>query len=409
MIIKESMAESLLGNAADTKPTNYPHGTKYQEIETAKSYRWDRQGQQWYEQPADGTGAIREDLAQQRRELDLLWKLTHGTIWDTQTDSDPGYAKTVPSGAAAAEIGTIGGKTVRWNQLIQNADFSGGTVNWTKEIDSHVRFTVTDGVATLSTSAGKSDSFMFVQSNSVAATGHVYLLAIRNVGEFPPHFSNYYGGVFSKSGSPAKVVGMYLTSGGWYCGIVTSDKATKLYFGVNLLSGYAAAAQSVSFDRAVAIDLTAMLPVGEIPERRTDPVVDGILAYLQEHPEYDAGSPLSAAVTSIVSRDADAETLDTLEIPAAVRALEGYGQSEIGGDGNVLNLSDGTFTEIGHYVDGVWTALETPVVTDVSALLPDNMLDAEAGGTLTFVQDGGMAFSAPNSVDYLIKLSEVTE
>lgn len=99
---------------------------------------------------------------------------------------------------------------------------------------------------------------------------------------------------------------------------------------------------------------------------------------------------------------------ETLEIPAAVRALEGYGESPVGGDGNTLNLSAGTYTEIGHYVDGVWTALDAPVVTDVSALLPDNMLGVEAGGTLTFVQADDLALEVPSSVDYLVKLSEVT-
>lgn len=53
-----------------------------------------------------------------QKEIDLLWKLTKGNVWDTQTDSTAAYSKTVPSGAVAAEIVTVGGKTT-----VQDGEF----------------------------------------------------------------------------------------------------------------------------------------------------------------------------------------------------------------------------------------------------------------------------------------------
>lgn len=94
-------------------------------------------------------------------------------------------------------------------------------------------------------------------------------------------------------------------------------------------------------------------------------------------------------------------------IPESVRALEGYGESEVGGNGNTLNLVDGTYTEIGHYVVGVWTALAEPAVTDVAAYLADNSLEVEVGGTVTFEQSNDLKIEVPNEVEYLVKLEEV--
>lgn len=341
-----------------------------------------------------------------RRELDLLWKLTHGTIWDTETDSDPGYAKTVPSGAVAVEIGTIGGNTVMWNQAVTDG---GNPESWTNS--TYLRTSSEDGVLHAYTNTSSTRTWSISQNAPINA-GHTYLVSAD---------SKAYMKV---TGSDKKLrinlgdnVACYLqqtiddTQQRHTEAIYTvpdDNVAQKITVGIG---AYTPDSGSDIFDisNLHVIDLTMAFGAGNEPSSVDDPRIAVILSYAGVHPEYNAGVLLSAAVTSVVSKDTDTETLDTLEIPAAVRALEGYGQSEIGGSGNVLDLSAGTYTENGHYVDGVWTALDTPVVTDVSALLPDNMLDAEAGGTLTFVQDGGMTFSVPNSVDYLIKISEVTE
>lgn len=73
------------------------------------------------------TGSLKEDLtskadktslAQTDRKLDALWKLNQGISYEFQTDEAKSYQKTVPSGAKMVSIKSIGGKTIVWNQLI---------------------------------------------------------------------------------------------------------------------------------------------------------------------------------------------------------------------------------------------------------------------------------------------------
>lgn len=68
--------------------------------------------------------ADKTSLAQTDRKLDVLWKLNQGISYEFQTDDTEAYQKTVPSGTKAASIKSIGGKTVVWNQLIDNGNFN---------------------------------------------------------------------------------------------------------------------------------------------------------------------------------------------------------------------------------------------------------------------------------------------
>lgn len=61
--------------------------------------------------------ANKTSLAQTDRKLDALWKLNQGISYDFQTDDTEAYQKTVPSGAKVANVKSIGGKTIVWNQL----------------------------------------------------------------------------------------------------------------------------------------------------------------------------------------------------------------------------------------------------------------------------------------------------
>lgn len=73
------------------------------------------------------TGSLKEDLTSKAdktalvktdRKLDALWKLNQGISYEFQTDEAEAYQKTVPSGAKMASVKQIGGKTIVWNQLI---------------------------------------------------------------------------------------------------------------------------------------------------------------------------------------------------------------------------------------------------------------------------------------------------
>lgn len=101
---------------------------------------------------------------------------------------------------------------------------------------------------------------------------------------------------------------------------------------------------------------------------------------------------------------------NTYTIPTAVRNLTGYGWSA----GNVYNSIERT--ESGwQYVQRAglpetetgYTALDTPVITDITDLMADfpNNFTVEGGGAIAFENDAGL--SVPATVKYLRSLAEV--
>lgn len=67
------------------------------------------------------------DDAKTKRSLDALWKLNQGISYQFETAAERAYQKEVPSGAKLANIKTIGGKTIVWNQLIPISKTNSGT------------------------------------------------------------------------------------------------------------------------------------------------------------------------------------------------------------------------------------------------------------------------------------------
>lgn len=434
-----------------------------------------------------GSARTAAEQAQQRKELDLLWKLTHGTIWDTQTDTQEAYQKSVPSGAVAAEIGSIGGKTVVWNQLVDTDTEAVTTVSGRKYLTSigGTDTIITSDGTDISVTGGTDKVFdltLMYGENVPPTTSDPRIAGIIAYAEEHPEYdagsllsaavtgvvckrktvewNQLYKRNFTKITSSGVTLtpnntdgtitldGTHTGSAGHNFGHSVNVAVDHKYLMVNtVISGTyagewkfdtqsfgtcqpnsAAIVTSTkiggwvftiwmnynkhpSFSdckiRVSVVDLTQMFGSGNEPSSTSDPRIAAIVSYAEAHPEYNESQIIAQTTVGGQVVFTPDITVATLDIPDAVRALEGYGQSEIGGSGNVLDLADGTYTEVGHYVDGVWTALDTPVTVDVSSMLPDNMLDAEAGGTLTFRQEG-TELAVPNSVDYLIKLSEVT-
>ncbi len=72
----------------------------------------------------EDTKADKTALARTDRSLDALWKLNNGVSYEFQKDEAAAYQKDIPTGAKLASVEKIGGRTLTWNQLIQNGDFS---------------------------------------------------------------------------------------------------------------------------------------------------------------------------------------------------------------------------------------------------------------------------------------------
>ena len=121
----------------------------------------------------------------------------------------------------------------------------------------------------------------------------------------------------------------------------------------------------------------------------TDPRIAIIEAYAAEHPSYDAGSIIPAAVDEVDIAAADG-TVTAIQMPEAVQALDGYG-----GEGTVLNISDKTYTA----ADGT--------TTDISDILDERFeaLAVESGGSITY--HNASYLEVPNTVTYAVNLTEV--
>lgn len=94
----------------------------------------------------------------------------------------------------------------------------------------------------------------------------------------------------------------------------------------------------------------------------------------------------------------------TLPIPEAVRALDGYGESNPD-DATEYNAikwfgnGERIYLHRGSIVDGAWVPLAKEEVTDISDILPaDNLLPVEVGGTVTAVNEYG--YDTPSTIAY---------
>lgn len=93
-------------------------------------------------------------------------------------------------------------------------------------------------------------------------------------------------------------------------------------------------------------------------------------------------------------------------IPEAIKALPGYGV-----EGNAVDYEAKTYTQ-NNTVDGTEVkALDTPIVTDISTLIPDDFLrniEVEAGGSVTFKNSNdSYRIPVPSEEEYIVKLSEI--
>lgn len=67
--------------------------------------------------------------AETKRKLDFMWKLNQGISYQYETDANSAYQKGIPSGAKAACVNKVGGKTVVWNQLADISKYPGENHN----------------------------------------------------------------------------------------------------------------------------------------------------------------------------------------------------------------------------------------------------------------------------------------
>lgn len=95
---------------------------------------------------------------------------------------------------------------------------------------------------------------------------------------------------------------------------------------------------------------------------------------------------------------------NTLPIPEAVQALDGYGESnpDNSDEYNYVDWGHKKFIACGHIVDGSWVAFDMVQETDISDILSaDNLIEVEGNGRLTFKNEH--KYNVPSEATYMLK------
>lgn len=258
---------------------------------------------------ADKTALVKTD-----RKLDALWKLNQGISYEFQTDNTEAYQKTVPSGAKVANVKSIGGKTIVWNQLL-------GTGYEDTKTANGITFTNNgDGSITIDGTAAKDALFQINFGHSFALYyGHTYLW---NVG-------TTVGGVVVGNVNYTQFYKKEVAK--W---IFVKDK----YYGHNCIKVVSGTTVSNLTIKPQLFNLTLMFGLGNEPS-----TVEEFEAMFPADYSYNAGKLMSASVNEVVDQGKNLLDPETFEqngvvysIPQAVLNLPGYGWSA----GDVRNYVD---------------------------------------------------------------------
>lgn len=335
--------------------------------------------------------ALKASTARTARSLDYLWKKSKGVVYDTETVTGAGSSVTVPTGAMDyAVLRMVGGKTARWNQLL-DALPNPGTYKGVKVAVSNAKVSLS-GTATDNMLVG-------VGYAAVTVPGHKYMTT----------------GLKGGSKSTFYVQGVNENNG--YYNIVDSTAifaATGAKFRYNII-----AVAGTVFDHTyqpMVIDLTILFGSDDAPTDTTDPRIAQIAAYAAAHPEYNAGEMVSALVDAVRVANVAGDNTNTYPIPQAIRDLcPDYGQGTAESY-NYIDFAAKAYYHVGSMTqDGTWTALETPEVIDLSAVWPDDdfgILRVEAGGTINLhypALDDGFELAVPSETEIMVDVAKVVE
>jgi hypothetical protein len=355
---------------------------------------------------AFNTKANQTALDSVRDELRAL----EGYLLNFTTDSTVAYSKSIPANSFDyAAVNSFGGRSLAWNQLVPTTHASSVRLGVTFTNNGDGSWTV-NGTAT-------DNAWGEIATGLTVIAGHKYLL---------------FG---CPSGGSTSTYALKYDSLGWYDfgnGVIataSSDSSSTVFFRV--FPGVTVTNEVVY---PQLIDLTLMFGAGNEPST----VEEFKAIFPDDYYAYSAGEIKSAGVNKIVSKDSNSDVLAEMNIPAEILALPGYGwsagtayneidwenkkyiqrvssQTITGAIGDTVTLTGAAASaqyicalgDIGSVSSGVLTLtaavtdetiyfeLETPIETDISALLDDNHIKVESGGTITFENSLGDSYRIP--------------
>lgn len=290
-----------------------------------------------------------------QRRVDALYFIGQGITHQFETDSETAYQKTVPTGAKLMSVKSVGGHS----EVIDGEIVSTGV---TEVVEQGKNLWNIDGYT---------------------ASDLVDLKA------------GYWGVRLSVKPNSAYCVSVIRDTAlcGTYGKLIGADKRDIEFFGHKTMSGINAyTGHPITFQTADEDYVyVAINSFNGFDTWKSD--------FLKYFPSFQIEK--SSTATTYTPYHSN-----VYQIPEAIRNLPGYGI-----EGNVTDYEAKTYTQ-NNTVDGTEIkALDTPIVTDISTLIPDDFLrnvEVEAGGSITF--KGGndnYRIPVPSEEEYIVKLSEI--
>lgn len=414
---------------------------------------------------------LKAELKHANRRISVLYDLGKGITHRYETDSDVAYSKTIPSGAKVMDVKMVGGKSVVWNQLIQDVKFEqeiDGQSVWRTQ--SGARITVNNGVASFTTNRQWAG---VVQQLSVTKS-HKYFVSINAKTDKANNVLLCPYTQATAFGTENKIVAPN-TEWNRYAVILTAIETLT-----NISAGFRAGGETTiigatnSCKDVQCVDLTQMFGVGNEPTLEQCREI-----FANESYPYNAGALTSADVTAVhvgeqviplpnsISLKSAGSVYDSLEFyeqdgkyyqkhtqrvgvvdlgtlmwvangkvgtniqyltrDITDRAWTGNGICDkfpVVDDYKVVNcialrnyevgimlLSNITSTtDFIASLQGVllYYELATPIVTVTEVDNRFDAIDCKAGDKITFIGNGDYHLPVPNEEEYLIALNEVT-
>ena len=402
-----------------------------------------------------------------QRRVNALYDIGQGITHRFETDSSTAYAKTIPTGGKLMSVKNIGGRSIMWNQLVKPVP--------TVVTQAGVKFTFSnDGIITLNgtaTTTGYAVSLQSVKNQK----GHKYLMVANPLsgvyGKDQLQFSSQSYG--QDSTGHGTIITNESSNEKWYYTLyvyegVTYDNVKLQPQIYDLTAMFGSGNEPTTVEEFEKIFPADYYPynAGEVVRTGVTEVAVGDTAYpipeaIKALPGYGWSAGTARNYVDYENKQyvqcVQSVDLGTLSWVAGVGGKVSFQTSQVTGqkltknysvppniicskystktqnelwghinvtgitaDANTdgyIDVNDTSYTDATAFkqaMQGVmlYYELETPIVTDISSLIPDDFLrniEVESKGSVTFKNSNGDDYRipVPSEEEYIVKLSEV--
>jgi hypothetical protein len=395
-----------------------------------------------------------------KRRVDALYSIGQGITHQFETDSETAYVKTVPTGGKLMSIKSVGGRSITFNQMYKNFDYvSGGTLNCKPIFKSHkyllrVDYSVSENTKVylyFRDAKYTAETNRQITKDVAAGSGKISWITSplgehSNGGDFgvfrmvtdsdgsqkldTSPFSNHeifdLTTMFDSGNEPVSVeefekifpadyypynAGEIVSAG--VTEVAVGDTAFPIPEAIKALPGYGWSAGTarnyVDYENKRYVQCVNSVDLGTLewlyrPEQqRFYAIADSITGKFSE--SFGIVPNIVVAKYDIVCFNDITTKTDNMKA-SAVKTANDYI--------TIRNTAYTDATAFKQAMQGVilYYELATPIVTDISSLIPDDFLrniEVEAKGSVTFKNSNGDDYRipVPSEEEYIVKLSEV--